>query len=31
MEEAKKVFEKEKVIMERFQGVKSRAYFRLYS
>lgn len=31
MEEAKKVFEKENVVIERFQGVKSRAYFRLYS
>jgi len=31
MEEAKKVFEKEHVVIERFQGVKSRAYFRLYS
>ena len=31
MEEAKKVFEKEGVIIERFQGVKSRAFFRLYA
>jgi len=31
MEEAKKVFEQEGVTIERFQGVKSRAFFRLYS
>jgi len=31
MKEAKKVFEKANVVTERFQGVKSRAYFRLYS
>ena len=31
MEEAKKVFKKDGVELERFQGVKSRAYFRLYA
>ena len=30
MEEAKKVLEKGGVVYERFQGVKSRAYFRFY-
>jgi deoxycytidylate deaminase/dephospho-CoA kinase len=31
MEEARNVFKKEGVILERFQGVKSRAFFRLYA
>ncbi|MCJ7543619.1 MAG: hypothetical protein MUP47_03470 [Phycisphaerae bacterium] len=31
MEEARQVFEREGVTMERFQGVKSRAFFRLYA
>jgi deoxycytidylate deaminase len=31
MEEARKVFAERKIAMERFQGVKSRAFFRLYS
>jgi deoxycytidylate deaminase/dephospho-CoA kinase len=31
MEEARNVFEKQHVILERFQGVKSRAFFRLYA
>jgi deoxycytidylate deaminase/dephospho-CoA kinase len=31
MEEAKKVFETQGVIIQRFQGVKSRAFFRLYA
>ena len=31
MDEAKKVFQKHGVRMQRFQGVKSRAFFRLYA
>jgi deoxycytidylate deaminase len=31
MDEAKKVFEQEGVTTQRFQGVKSRAFFRLYA
>jgi deoxycytidylate deaminase len=31
MQEARNIFEKEGVILQRFQGVKSRAFFRLYA